>query len=109
MTSRVRRNNNDSTVADGSSGMTVHFRHIASTYRRNLIRQIDTLGYRKRTLFDGTFLIDILDLVAEILLRADEPDEAILDCQVHLCSFLDLFLYYTGRDDIQRFATAQGG
>ena len=75
------------------------------TYGRNLFRQLDVLrdGFGP---FYWAFLIDLFQLVAQVCPRVDDADQAILDVQVDVCAFLDLFGEVSFGLDRENFTTS---
>lgn len=63
---------------------------MGSTYRWDLLRQVDLLGERELSLLQRTVEIDILDLVAEIDFAVQYGDQAILDDQEYGSALLDI-------------------
>lgn len=75
------------------------------TYGRNLVGQLHVLDQRHRALLQRALEIDILDIVAQVCLLVDDADQAVLDLQVHLGAFFDIFAEQTARLDRERLAT----
>ncbi len=61
-------------------------------HRWDLARQLDGLGDGQQALLDGALEVDVLDLLAQVRLRADKPDQAVLDLQVDVGALLDSFV-----------------
>lgn len=59
------------------------------THRRDLGGKLNGLGDAQDAFFNGTLEVDILNLLAEVRLRADKADEAVLDLQQHVGALLD--------------------
>jgi len=52
------------------------------THRRDLLGQVDRLDDGQLALLDGALEVDVLDLVAQVRLRADQADVAVPDLEV---------------------------
>ena len=67
-----------------------------NTYRWDLLGQINRLGDGDLALLDRAIEVDVLHLLAEVGLRVDEADVAVLDLQQHVCAIYDVFFHCSG-------------
>jgi len=64
--------------------------------RWDLLGQINRLGDGDLALLDRAIEVDVLHLLAEVGLRVDEADVAVLDLQQHVCAIYDVFFHCSG-------------
>lgn len=62
------------------------------TYRGDLGRKVDRLGNLHLASLKRALKVNVANLIAQIRLGADQPDEAVLDRQQDICALLDLLL-----------------
>ena len=79
------------------------------THRRNLGGQVDALCDLHLTGLERALEIDVANLLAQVGLGGDEPDEAVLDRQLDVCALLDRLLDHPLRLDDELFATIDEG
>lgn len=68
------------------------WRHDQKTYRRDFIRKCDCMGDVKRTLFNRTFSVDVVYLVANVNLGVNQFDEAEFHSHVCVSTLVDSFI-----------------
>jgi len=59
--------------------------------RRNLLGKLNILGQAHGTLLKRTLQVHILDVLAKIGFLVDDANETVLDLEVHLGAFFDVF------------------
>lgn len=80
---------------------------IGESYRWDLLGQVDGLDDGESALLDGALQVHVLDLIAEVGLRADQADIAILDFEVDVCAVFDRLMYDALGFDEESRATAR--
>lgn len=74
---------------------------------RDLLGQLDVLGQGGLALLDRALEVDVLDLAAEVGGLLDDGDQAVLDLQVHLGAFFDVFGEVTAGGDAEGHTTVR--
>jgi hypothetical protein len=82
-----------------------HIRRNRVFSRRDLRRQVNLLGNLGLPGFDGTFHVDLLDLLAQVRLGGEELDEAVLDLQDDVGACVDILLKRAEGFDDEGFST----
>lgn len=59
------------------------------SYVRNLLGQINGFGEGQSTSLNGALHVDVLDLLAQVRLGADQADQTVLDLQRNICALLN--------------------
>lgn len=75
------------------------------THRGNLVGELDGLGNGQYSLLDGALEVDVPNLLAQVRLRADKANQAVLDLQQDIGALLDILLDGTGGLDDELLAT----
>lgn len=75
------------------------------THRGNLVGKLDRLGDAQDALLDRALEVDVLNLLAEVRLRADKANQAVLDLQEDVGALLDGLLDGTGSLDDELLTT----
>ncbi len=96
----------DVVCALDNAQLAIWHKGIAGTapYRRNLLRQIDLLRYGLLP-FQGTLLIHILHLFAQIRLLAEQFDQTIFHHDIYISSLFDFVGEVAFGFDCERLAT----